>query len=492
MIPSSARLYSLAMALFSLTACGTLLDNPTDNLQLAQSGAVSPGSQLCNGGASSGAGGSGGSSAGKGGSSAGTGGSQTAGSAGSNPVGGSGGVAGDGGAAGSGGSAGSSAGAGGSAGSDAGAGGSDAGSGGAAGAGGQGGAGGDAGAAGDGGAGGQGGVAGDGGAAGSAGSGGEAGSGGAAAGAGGSSAGSGGAAGSAGAAGGVVDSPYEIVTSQDFSPFQDAPPTGFEGGLTAVQVGKGEEDFRLYTRDAQQNVQVTRSTEGSWTPGWTPIPGAQTSAEVAVTTDAFGVTHLLALQGQQIVDVQQKKSVWIPGIPVGDALATSGPAAVGSEGGKVEVFVRGAAGDLLHATVAGASATAWSSLGGVLAPGSAPAAVNDGAKIHVFVRWQDDTLGHRSFTASSGWGPWESWAGALSSGPAVASWGPGRLDVFARGQGGTLLYRSRREDGALSAAWLDLQEPLDGAPTAVAFGLAQLQVLLKTPQGGVRTAVLLP
>ena len=43
--------------------------------------------------------------------------------------------------------------------------------------------------------------------------------------------------------------------------------------------------------------------------------------------------------------------------------------------------------------------------------------------------------------ASSGWSGWESLGGQLTSGPAAASWSPGRLDVLARGTDNAIWHR---------------------------------------------------
>lgn len=41
---------------------------------------------------------------------------------------------------------------------------------------------------------------------------------------------------------------------------------------------------------------------------------------------------------------------------------------------------------------------------------------------------------------ASGWTGWESLGGDLASDPTAWSWGPGRIDVFARAVGGDLLH----------------------------------------------------
>ena len=91
------------------------------------------------------------------------------------------------------------------------------------------------------------------------------------------------------------------------------------------------------------------------------------------------------------------------------------------------------------------------------------------------------------------WGGWElpgglaanstsSPAGALASGPAVASWQPSRLDVFANSAGGFLLHKWW--DGhAWSFGWENLSNPptgpIVGNPAAVSWGPGRIDVFVR-------------
>lgn len=50
-----------------------------------------------------------------------------------------------------------------------------------------------------------------------------------------------------------------------------------------------------------------------------------------------------------------------------------------------------------------------------------------------------------------GWTAWQDLGGIITSAPAPVSWGPGRIDVFARGGSGELVQRSKDGSGAWSA-----------------------------------------
>jgi hypothetical protein len=60
-------------------------------------------------------------------------------------------------------------------------------------------------------------------------------------------------------------------------------------------------------------------------------------------------------------------------------------------------------------------------------------------RLDVFVKGAGESLVHRYF--QGGWGEWEDWGGALASGagPGAVSWGPGRIDIFGRAPNGNLL-----------------------------------------------------
>ncbi len=184
----------------------------------------------------------------------------------------------------------------------------------------------------------------------------------------------------------------------------------------------------------------------------------------------------------------------------------------------------------------------WESLGGKFSSG--PAITSSGpGQLDVFGPWSDQTI-RRSTWDGSTWSPWApqppqfqtqfkptavSWApnhtdlfanliddwapdggnvaqltidpnvapswtpitpGVLTSGPAVVSWGPGRLDIFGRGTD-TLLYHNWTDDGVNWNFWEALVGGLsiEEAPAAVAWGPAvtggynQLDVFARQSDG---------
>ncbi len=71
----------------------------------------------------------------------------------------------------------------------------------------------------------------------------------------------------------------------------------------------------------------------------------------------------------------------------------------------------------------------WESLGGTLE--SVPVVVSDSPnKIDVYALGTDSAMWYRSW--EGGWTPWKSVQRSFQWPPAALSWGPGRVDLFAR------------------------------------------------------------
>jgi peptidoglycan hydrolase-like protein with peptidoglycan-binding domain len=80
----------------------------------------------------------------------------------------------------------------------------------------------------------------------------------------------------------------------------------------------------------------------------------------------------------------------------------------------------------------------WESLGGVLTSGPGVSSWASG-RLDVFVRGTDNALWHKWF--SGGWSGWESLGGVITSDPDAVSWGPNRIDAFARGTDNALWHK---------------------------------------------------
>ena len=123
----------------------------------------------------------------------------------------------------------------------------------------------------------------------------------------------------------------------------------------------------------------------------------------------------------------------------------------------------------------------FSSLGGTLTSG--PAATSWGAgRIDVAARGNGNALVHRAMSGSS-WGAWESVGGVLTSEPAVVSWSPNRLDVFVRGTDNALWHNFG--DGSRWYGWESLVGVLKAGPAVASWDSGRLDVFVTGTDNGV-------
>ncbi len=76
-----------------------------------------------------------------------------------------------------------------------------------------------------------------------------------------------------------------------------------------------------------------------------------------------------------------------------------------------------------------------------------------------------------------GWSQWESLGGVITTAPAVASWQPNRLDVFAGGTDNSLFHIWW--DGQRWSSWESLGGGLTSSPAAVSWGPNRIDVFVR-------------
>jgi hypothetical protein len=127
------------------------------------------------------------------------------------------------------------------------------------------------------------------------------------------------------------------------------------------------------------------------------------------------------------------------------------------------------------------STVSWASLGGISTAKPAMASWGPG-RLDVFVRGTDDELWHGWFTGFQFFG-WEPLGGVLASGPTVAAWGPNRLDVFVEGTDGGMWHRWW--DGTRWNGWEPLGGVLASGPTVASWGPNRLDVFVQGTDNGI-------
>lgn len=108
-------------------------------------------------------------------------------------------------------------------------------------------------------------------------------------------------------------------------------------------------------------------------------------------------------------------------------------------------------------------------------------------RIDVFARGENGDLVHKWYTSSYGWSYWESLGGCLIGAPAVTSWAEGRLDVFIRGcnASGPNLWHLFYEAGW--HAWGQVSDGtgvrMASSPAAISWGPGRIDIVAKGASG---------
>jgi len=118
--------------------------------------------------------------------------------------------------------------------------------------------------------------------------------------------------------------------------------------------------------------------------------------------------------------------------------------------------------------------SAWTPSGGLTSP--AAAASWGAGRLDVFARGQDNAMWHRAWDGTA-WTGWQSLGGGFSSAPVAVSWGPNRIDVFARGLDNALWHIGWT--GSAWSAWQPLGGGLTSAPAVASWGAGRLDVFAR-------------
>ena len=122
----------------------------------------------------------------------------------------------------------------------------------------------------------------------------------------------------------------------------------------------------------------------------------------------------------------------------------------------------------------------WTAVGGSWTSGPGVASWATG-RLDLFVRGTDNALWHAFWTGTR-WSPFENLGGVLSSDPTAISWGPNRLDVFARGKDNQLWHKLWSGSGWSN--WEPLGGVLSSGPTVASWGPGRLDVFVQGTDNG--------
>jgi hypothetical protein len=134
------------------------------------------------------------------------------------------------------------------------------------------------------------------------------------------------------------------------------------------------------------------------------------------------------------------------------------------------------------------SKSGWSSIGGsaTSSPAATTLSLNPSVVIDVFVRRTDGAVWYTATTNNGKtWSKWTSIGGqvAAGTGPAVCSWGAGRLDVFVEWTNGDLYHKWSTNDGKTWSGWQNLGGKLTSSPAASSPATNQIGVFARGTNG---------
>jgi hypothetical protein len=154
-------------------------------------------------------------------------------------------------------------------------------------------------------------------------------------------------------------------------------------------------------------------------------------------------------------------------------IITSGPTVASWATNRLDCFAKGSDNHMWHKWWDGASWSGWEDLGGVI--DGSPAAVSWGPnRIDCFVRSMDNHMWHKWWNGAS-WSGWEDLAGIITAGPGASSRGINRLDCFVKGADNAVWYKwidvsiVHGHPGVWSG-WHSLGGVIDNEPRAVSWG----------------------
>ena len=194
-----------------------------------------------------------------------------------------------------------------------------------------------------------------------------------------------------------------------------------------------------------------RAWNGTMWSDWNGVPqGVATSDPAAVSTLSSAAPGVPAVPDGWEVFVRGTDNAiwhrqwtginWTQWQSLG-GVATSGPDAATWAAGRLDFVVRGTDSAIWHRSSTNDVWSSWDSAGGTAT--SDPSLVDWGTnRVDLFVRGTDNALWHRSGDGNGTWGAWESLGGTLTAGPDAVSCASGHLDVYVLGQSGTLWRKS--------------------------------------------------
>jgi hypothetical protein len=137
--------------------------------------------------------------------------------------------------------------------------------------------------------------------------------------------------------------------------------------------------------------------------------------------------------------------------------------------------VRGGDARLYHKSWDGAQWSAWQDLGGILTSGPSVASWASG-RLDVFVRGTDGAVWHKWSSGGTVWSGWDTLGGIITSDPGVVSSTANRIDIFGKGTDNALWQISW--NGTAWTSWQSLGGILTSGPAAASCASGHLDLFM--------------
>lgn len=232
------------------------------------------------------------------------------------------------------------------------------------------------------------------------------------------------------------------------------------------------------------------SDNGGWMQGYEQLGGGEISfSPVAVSGGGSDLVDVFARgigANDGVYHKVWKNSVWSGWQRLGSMDTLSGPGLSWEPTRRLDVFVR-RTDNQLFVYQYNPTTNAWEGpwpLDAQISSSPTAIALANGP-VHVFARGMDNALWHRWY--DGGWQNWESLGGPLGgqispdpeSGPSVASWGPGRLDVFVRGTDDAVWRKWSANGGASWSNWESLGGVVTSSPASISRAPNHIEVFVR-------------
>jgi Fibronectin type III domain len=281
----------------------------------------------------------------------------------------------------------------------------------------------------------------------------------------------------AGGTDGVLYDRYLNPTSNGWQ-WQALPGSGTRSVASAISTAAGSVD--VFVRGGDLALWHRSFSGGAWG-DWQRLGGVLASAPAAVSLGGGRMAAFVqGTDNHLYVDALDPVTGW-SWARAGGVLA-SPPIAVSAAPGAADAFLMGTDGALWHwSSAAGGT---WTRPGGRISGTPAATVRSDGA-IDAFVAGIDGALWHWS---SPNGGQWEGLGGRISLSPCAVSADGTRLDVFVRGTDGALWHDGINGLNGSTWSWEGLGGdglggPLTSAPSAVSWGPGRLDVVARGSDG---------